>query len=80
MTKKLNTIRNIAKDRKWVSFLYDNHPYSLLHQSVAGMGEEEQPEWLLQDEMTFEMQGFASLEAAVQWLSEHMADITDILA
>ena len=80
MSKKLRTIQAIAKDKKWVSFLYDHQPYSLLHWSKAGIEEEEKDAWLLQDEMTFEMQEFATLEEAMTWLAEHMKDVTDVLA
>lgn len=80
MSKKLHTIQAIAKDKKWVSFLYENQPYSLLHWSKAGLEEEEKDAWLLQDEMTFEMQEFATIEEAMNWISENMKDVTDILA
>lgn len=80
MSKKLHTIQAIAKDKKWVSFLYDYQPYSLLHWSKAGVEEEEKDAWLLQDEMTFEMQEFATLEEAMTWIAENMKDVTDILA
>lgn len=40
MDKQLRTLRNIANERTWASFLNDNHPYSLLHWSIAGVGQE----------------------------------------
>ena len=50
MDKQLHTLRNIANERTWASFLNDNHPYSLLH-SIRARGKDV---WLLQDEVTFQ--------------------------
>ena len=79
MNDKLKQISNIAKNKTWVSFLYENHPYSLLHWSVAGVCQERKDVWLLQDEMTFETKEFATLDEALQWIEEHMHPITEIL-
>ena len=67
MDKQLRTLRNIANERTWASFLNDNHPYSLLHWSIAGVGQESKDVWLLQDEVTYrrfsaiKKQAYASL-------------------
>jgi len=79
MNDKLKQIGNIAKSKTWVSFLYENHPYSLLHWSIAGAYQERRDVWLLQDEMTFETQEFPTLDEALQWIAEHMPNITEIL-
>jgi hypothetical protein len=80
MNKKLNTLKTIAQERTWVSFLNNNHPYSLLHWSIAGVQKEPKDVWLLQDEVTFETKEFASIEQAVVWISDNMQDVTDVLA
>ncbi|MFD1777227.1 DUF2552 family protein [Fredinandcohnia salidurans] len=79
MSSKLKTIRNIAEDKTWVSFLHDNHPYSLLHWSIAGVNHDQKDVWLLQDEVTFEVQEFETIELALTWIDENLKDITDIL-
>lgn len=80
MNKQLRTLQNIAKERTWVSFLNDNHPYSLLHWSIAGVQQEVKDVWLLQDEVTFQTTEFPSLDEAVKWISENMDQVTDVLA
>ncbi|GMB07763.1 uncharacterized protein DUF2552 [Thermolongibacillus altinsuensis] len=79
MKDQLNRIYKIAKEKTWVSFLCENHPYSLLHWSVAGFHEDGRDVWLLQDEMTFETKSFVSLDEALKWIEEHMNNITEIL-
>jgi hypothetical protein len=79
MNKKLKSLKNIAQDRTWVSFLNNNHPYSLLHWSIAGTNQEAKDVWLLQDEVTFQTMEFPTIEAAVQWIDENMKDVTDLL-
>nr|WP_309101062.1 DUF2552 family protein [Fredinandcohnia onubensis] len=79
MSSKLKTIRNIAEDKTWVSFLHDNHPYSLLHWSIAGVNHDQKDVWLLQDEVTFKVQEFETIELALTWIDENLKDITDIL-
>ncbi|CAG9610876.1 hypothetical protein CN326_19625 [Bacillus sp. AFS018417] len=80
MNKQLRTLQNIAKERTWVSFLNNNHPYSLLHWSIAGVQQEVKDVWLLQDEVTFQTTEFPSLDEAVKWISENMDQVTDVLA
>ncbi|WP_242212174.1 DUF2552 family protein [Bacillus cereus group sp. BfR-BA-01383] len=80
MDKQLHTLRNIVNERTWASFLNDNHPYSLLHWSIAGVGQEVKDVWLLQDEVTFQTTEFPTLDEAVQWISENMEQVTDVLA
>ncbi|AAP11026.1 DUF2552 family protein [Bacillus sp. 22475] len=80
MDKQLHTLRNIANERTWASFLNDNHPYSLLHWSIAGVGQEAKDVWLLQDEVTFQTTEFPTLDDAMQWISENMEQVTDVLA
>lgn len=80
MNKQLRTLQNVAQERTWVSFLNQNHPYSLLHWSIAGVQEGTKDVWLLQDEVTFQASEFESLEAAIEWIAEHMKDVTDVLA
>ncbi|MEI4829133.1 MULTISPECIES: DUF2552 family protein [Bacillus] len=80
MNKQLRTLQNIAQERTWVSFLNDNHPYSLLHWSIAGVQQEVKDVWLLQDEVTFQTTEFLSLDEAVKWISENMDQVTDVLA
>jgi hypothetical protein len=79
MNDKLKQIGNIAKNKTWVSFLHENHPYSLLHWSIAGVHQEPKDVWLLQDEMTFETREFATLNDALEWMEKHMKHITEIL-
>ncbi|WP_044747931.1 DUF2552 family protein [Bacillus alveayuensis] len=79
MNDKLKQIGNIAKNKTWVSFLHENHPYSLLHWSIAGAYQESKDVWLLQDEMTFETKEFATLHDALEWMATHMEHITEIL-
>ncbi|OOZ82649.1 hypothetical protein BHL35_04330 [Bacillus cereus] len=80
MDKQLRTLRNIANERTWASFLNDNHPYSLLHWSIAGVGQESKDVWLLQDEVTFQTIEFPTLDDAIKWISENMEQVTDVLA
>ncbi|MDR4888816.1 DUF2552 family protein [Fredinandcohnia sp. QZ13] len=79
MSSNLKTIRNIAEDKTWVSFLHDNHPYSLLHWSIAGVNYDQKDVWLLQDEVTFEVQEFETIELALAWIDKNLTDITDVL-
>lgn len=79
MSSKLKTIRNIAEDKTWVSFLHDNHPYSLLHWSIAGVNHDQKDVWLLQDEVTFEVQEFETIELALTWIDKNLTEITDVL-
>jgi hypothetical protein len=79
MDSKLKTIKNIAETKTWVSFLNDNHPYSLLHWSVAGVHQEPKDVWLLQDEMTFDVSEYETIEHALKWIDENFKDITDVL-
>ncbi|EOP50665.1 MULTISPECIES: DUF2552 family protein [Bacillus] len=80
MNKQLRTLQIIANERTWASFLNDNHPYSLLHWSIAGVGQEAKDVWLLQDEVTFQTTEFQTLDEAVKWISENMEQVTDVLA
>ena len=73
-------LQNIATERTWVSFLNENHPYSLLHWSIAGVQQEVKDVWLLQDEVTFQTTEFPSLDEAVRWISENMDQVTEVLA
>ena len=59
--------------------LNDNHPYSLLHWSIAGVGQELKDVWLLQDEVTFQTTEFPTLDDAIKWISENMEQVTDVL-
>ncbi|MFT4416955.1 DUF2552 family protein [Fredinandcohnia humi] len=79
MSSKLKTIRNVAENKTWVSFLNENHPFSLLHWSVAGVNQEQKDVWLLQDEVSFEVQEFETIELALAWIDENMKGITDVL-
>ncbi|MGR4028370.1 DUF2552 family protein, partial [Bacillus sp. ZZQ-131] len=36
--------------------------------------------WLLQDEVTFQTTEFPTLDDAMQWISENMEQVTDVLA
>lgn len=79
MNHKLKTIKNIAENKTWVSFLNDNHPFSLLHWSVAGAYQEQKDVWLLQDEVTFEVQEFESIDTAIVWINDNMQDVSEVL-
>ncbi|MCH1624841.1 DUF2552 family protein [Ferdinandcohnia quinoae] len=79
MDQKLNMIKEIANSKTWVTFLSDNHPFSLLHWSIAGANQEEKDVWLIQDEVTFDVQEYETMEAALQWIRENMQEITDVL-
>ncbi|MBZ5750436.1 MULTISPECIES: DUF2552 family protein [Metabacillus] len=79
MKERLTSIKNVALNRTWVSFLNDNHPYSLMHWSIGGSHEDTKDVWLLQDEMTFEAQEFPTIEKALQWMEANMEDISDVL-
>lgn len=79
MKERLISIKNVALDKTWVSFLNDNHPYSLMHWSIGGAHEDTKDVWLLQDEMSFEAQEFPTIEKALQWMEENMEDISDVL-
>ncbi|WP_243386426.1 DUF2552 family protein [Bacillus kexueae] len=79
MKDKFQSLKNIALNKTWVSFLYENHPYSLMHWSIGGMESEQKDVWLLQDEMTFEAKEFASIDEAIGWMREHMPAITEVL-
>lgn len=79
MKSKFNTIKNIAMNKTWVSFLNENHPYSLLHWSVAGVHQDPKDVWLLQDEMTFEVKEFETIDLALKWMEENFKDVTDVL-
>ncbi|WP_028399558.1 DUF2552 family protein [Ectobacillus panaciterrae] len=80
MNEKMNTLKTIAQERTWVSFLNNNHPYSLLHWSIAGVQKDQKDVWLLQDEVTFETKEFANIDQAVAWIDDNMQDVTDVLA
>ncbi|MDQ0231874.1 DUF2552 family protein [Metabacillus malikii] len=79
MNKQLKSIKNVALNRTWVSFLHDNHPYSLLHWSIGGSHDVTKDVWLLQDEMTFEAQEFPTIDEAIAWIDLHMEKISDVL-
>jgi len=79
MKDRLKSIKNVALNRTWVSFLNNNHPYSLLHWSIGGAHDETKDVWLLQDEMTFEVQEFATIDDAIAWMEIHMKQISDVL-
>lgn len=79
MKSKLKAIKNVAENKTWVSFLNENHPYSLLHWSVAGIHSEPKNVWLLQDEVTFEAEEFENIELALTWIGDNMKEITDVL-
>ncbi|MTH52285.1 DUF2552 domain-containing protein [Bacillus mangrovi] len=72
-------MKNIAQDKTWVSFLNNNHPYSLMHWSIGGIHDEQKNVWLLQDEMTFQAQEFPTIDDAISWMRENMEDVTDVL-
>ncbi|ASB88600.1 DUF2552 family protein [Bacillus sonorensis] len=79
MNQKVKSLKQTAQNKTWVSFLHQNHPYSLLHWSIGGTESVQKDVWLLQDEMTFETKEFDKLESAIVWISENMNDITDVL-
>ncbi len=79
MNSKLKKVMNIAKNKTWVSFLYDNQPFTLLHWSIGGTSVENKDVWLLQDEITFETQEFATIDDAIIWMNENMSAIEEIL-
>ncbi|AST92355.1 DUF2552 family protein [Sutcliffiella cohnii] len=79
MKGKLNSLKNIALSKTWASFINQNHPYSLMHWSIGGAQAEEKDVWLLQDEVTFEVQEFPTIDEAIDWISNNMDDITDVL-
>ncbi|MDQ0161448.1 DUF2552 family protein [Bacillus alveayuensis] len=79
MKDRLQSLKNIALNKTWVSFLYENHPYSLMHWSIGGMEQNPKDVWLLQDEMTFEAKEFPTIDEALTWIGENMKNITDIL-
>ncbi|QGQ47115.1 DUF2552 family protein [Metabacillus sediminilitoris] len=75
----LISIKNVALNKTWVSFLNDNHPYSLLHWSIGGVHDDKKDVWLLQDEMSFEAQEFPTIDEAIKWMEENMEHISDVL-
>lgn len=79
MEKRLASLKNTALNKTWVSFLHDNHPYSLLHWSVGGIGHEKKDVWLIQDELTFETTEFPTIDDALKWMQENMKNIHDVL-
>ncbi len=79
MNQKLKAIKNVAENKTWVSFLSDNHPFSLLHWSVAGTNKEQKDVWLVQDEVSFEAKEFADIELALAYIQENFKEITDVL-
>ncbi|MDA1474975.1 DUF2552 family protein [Bacillus sp. CLL-3-40] len=79
MKQMMKSLQQTAQNKTWVSFLHQNHPYSLLHWSIGGTESLQKDVWLLQDEMTFETKEFNTIEAAIVFISENMNDITDIL-
>ncbi|MFC4324084.1 DUF2552 family protein [Litchfieldia salsa] len=79
MNQKLKTIKNVAENKTWVSFLSDNHPLSLLHWSVAGSDMEQKDVWLIQDEVTFEAKEFETIDLAIAYIEENYTEITDVL-
>ncbi len=79
MNKKLQSIKNIAKDKTWVTFLEDTHPYSLLHWSISGVELEQKDVWLLQDEMSFEIKEFPTIDEAIVYIEANMKEISEIL-
>ncbi|MCD7033270.1 YqkC family protein [Metabacillus sp. GX 13764] len=80
MNDRFESLKNTALNRTWVSFLSSNHPYSLLHWSIGGLHDQKKDVWLLQDEMSFEAQEFATIDEAVLWIKENMPEITDVLS
>lgn len=79
MSDHFQSLKETALNRTWVSFLNNNHPFSLLHWSIGGIHDEKKDVWLLQDEMSFEAQEFPTIDEAIVWIRENMSDITDVL-
>lgn len=79
MDKKIQSIKDTAKERTWVTFLYDTHPFSLLHWSISGTELDQKDVWLLQDEVTFEIKEFLTLDEAIAYIEESMKEILEIL-
>jgi len=75
MENSLQSLKNIALNKTWVSFLSDNHPYSLMHWSIGGIDKSQKNVWLLQDEVTFEAKEFDTIDDALKWIKENMKDI-----
>ncbi|MRX74273.1 DUF2552 domain-containing protein [Bacillus lacus] len=79
MEKSLKALKNSALNKTWVSFLHNNHPYSLLHWSIGGLHDEKKDVWLLQDEVTFEASEFPTIDEAIAWIETNMDGISDVL-
>nr|MDH3077399.1 DUF2552 family protein [Bacillus velezensis] len=79
MNQKLKAIKQTAQYKTWVSFLNNNHPYSLPHWSIGGAESVQKDVWSLQDEMTFKAQEFTTIDLAIDWIGENMDGITDVL-
>ncbi|MBD1378734.1 DUF2552 family protein [Metabacillus arenae] len=79
MKNRLTSLKNAALNKTWVSFINENHPYSLMHWSIGGLHNDQKDVWLLQDEMTFEAQEFETIDLAIEWIRENMKEISDIL-
>ncbi|MBD8070346.1 DUF2552 family protein [Bacillus sp. PS06] len=79
MNQKIKAIKNVAENKTWVSFLSNNHPFSLLHWSVAGSNKEQKDVWLIQDEVSFEAKEFETIDLALAYIQENYTDITDVL-
>ncbi|MFY4775885.1 DUF2552 family protein [Metabacillus sp. RGM 3146] len=79
MSDHFQSLKDAALNRTWVSFLNNNHPFSLMHWSIGGIHDEKKDVWLLQDEMSFEAQEFSTIDEAIVWIRENMSDITDVL-
>ncbi|MDG4655673.1 DUF2552 family protein [Ectobacillus antri] len=80
MNETMHTLKNVAAERTWVSFLHNDHPYSLLHWSIAGTQTEQKDIWLLQDEVSFETKEFQNLDEAILWIGQNMHVMGDELA
>lgn len=77
MNETYEKMKEIAMERTWVSFLNENHPYTLLQWSVSSMTEHRDV-WLLQNEVTFETETFSNVEEAMNFIIQNMPCITDI--
>ncbi|WP_416827113.1 DUF2552 family protein [Ectobacillus polymachus] len=77
MNEVYKKIQVIALERTWVSFLHENHPYTLLRWSISSM-KDEMEEWLLQNEITFEIKKFSNVDEAMYFIMQNMYS-TDIL-
>ncbi|WP_379966610.1 DUF2552 family protein [Ectobacillus sp. sgz5001026] len=77
MNETYEKMKEIAMERTWVSFLNENHPYTLLQWSVSSMTEHRDV-WLLQNEVTFETETFSNVEEAMKFIIQNMPCITDI--